>query len=229
MATEYQFEDHSQSSQSDRLFPGMNEHTDVSTGAMDMLKRDKQNCHRGDETVVSANSKNSKGVAQSDRFELLSAYLDGEVTAVQRKQVEEWLANDAATKKLYHRLFSLRRGLRTLPVPQQQPVENTVEQVLKRVNRPYKRAFMIGGTAIAACLIGAFGGLFSGESGIIQFAQQKSTQTTSEVASSSSDTSLQVALNQPVFPIPKAAENSQTEESSQNLDPQDWDIDSEFN
>jgi len=29
-----------------------------------------------------------------DRFELLSAYLDGEVTAAQRQQVEDWLGND---------------------------------------------------------------------------------------------------------------------------------------
>jgi len=31
-----------------------------------------------------------------DCFELLSAYLDGEVTATERRQVEEWLSTDAS-------------------------------------------------------------------------------------------------------------------------------------
>ena len=32
-------------------------------------------------------------MVKRDRFELISAYLDGEVTAAERKQVEEWLVN----------------------------------------------------------------------------------------------------------------------------------------
>uniref|UniRef100_A0ACD5GTL5 Anti-sigma factor family protein n=1 Tax=Desertifilum tharense IPPAS B-1220 TaxID=1781255 RepID=A0ACD5GTL5_9CYAN len=44
-----------------------------SMGALDMLKR--------------------------DRFELLSAYLDGEVTASERQQVENWLDTDPVPSK----------------------------------------------------------------------------------------------------------------------------------
>jgi hypothetical protein len=36
-----------------------------------------------------------------DRFELLSAYIDGEVTAAERKQVEEWLATDPTVQQLH--------------------------------------------------------------------------------------------------------------------------------
>ena len=41
-------------------------------------------------------------------FELLSAYLDGEVTATERKQVEEWLSTDTDIKfLLYNNLANL--------------------------------------------------------------------------------------------------------------------------
>ncbi|MEM7726037.1 MAG: transcriptional regulator [Cyanobacteria bacterium P01_A01_bin.45] len=228
MATEYQFEDRSQSSQSDELSLGMDEHTEILTGMMNMSKRDEQNCLKGNESSVSVNRNISPKVKHNDHFELLSAYIDGEVTAAERKQVEELLAEDIATRKLYQRLFSLRSGLRTLPIPQEQPVEDTVKQVLKRVNRPYRRAMVFGGTAIAACVVGTISGLFISGSRITQMAEGDSTQTISEVAVSPSENSLQVAINVPVFPIPKAA-NNLSEESSPGLESQDWDIDSEFN
>ena len=50
MATEYQFEDRSQSSQSDELSLGMDEHTEILTGMMNMSKRDEQNCLKGNES-----------------------------------------------------------------------------------------------------------------------------------------------------------------------------------
>ncbi|MFS8118200.1 MAG: anti-sigma factor family protein, partial [Microcoleus sp.] len=52
-----------------------------------------------------------------DRFELLSAYIDGEVTAAERRQVEEWLTNDLTTKRLYSRLMMMQQGFQSMPVP----------------------------------------------------------------------------------------------------------------
>jgi hypothetical protein len=78
MTTDSQFYDRSPLQLPQDLSDGMAKHTNESTGLMDMVKR--------------------------DRFELLSAYLDGEVTATERKQVEEWLANDASVQCLYARL-----------------------------------------------------------------------------------------------------------------------------
>ncbi|MEL6165322.1 MAG: zf-HC2 domain-containing protein, partial [Cyanobacteria bacterium J06628_3] len=49
----------------------------------------------------------AKNMVKRDRFELLSAYLDGEVTAAERRQVEEWLANDSSVQNLHKRLLSL--------------------------------------------------------------------------------------------------------------------------
>ena len=69
---------------------------------------------------------------QRDRFELLSAYLDGEVTAVERRQIEDWLTTDLGVQRLYARLLKLRYRWQTIPsVPLAQPaVERTFGQVL---------------------------------------------------------------------------------------------------
>ncbi len=44
-----------------------------------------------------------------DRFELLNAYLDGEVTAAQRQQIDNWLTTDSQVQCLYARALKLRQ------------------------------------------------------------------------------------------------------------------------
>ncbi|MDB9465637.1 zf-HC2 domain-containing protein [Dolichospermum circinale CS-1225] len=141
-----------------------------------------------------------------DCFELLSAYLDGEVTASERKQVEEWLSTDDSFKCLYKRLLNLRKGLQNIPVPPtNQSSETTIEQVLKRVKRPYDLAWIFGGAALAACILGTVSTLFPGNSSrILQMAE--TTELTPAVTQPAiSDSSLMVALNKPVMEIPKTA------------------------
>lgn len=134
-----------------------------------------------------------------DRFELISAYLDGEVTAAERRQVEDWLANDPDIQRLYGRLLKLRQGLRTMPVtPSAQPVEQTVNQVLARLDRRPKTVKVWGGTAVAALFIGALSGVLpSSHSHISQLARVPQPQTLPE--------NVMVALNTPVIEIPVAA------------------------
>lgn len=112
-------------------------------------------------------------IQKRDCFELLSAYLDGEVTATERRQVEEWLSTDASVKCLYKRLLNLRKGLQNIPVPPtNQSSETTIEQVLKRINRPYDLAWIFGGAALAACILGTVSTLFLGNSSrILQMAE----------------------------------------------------------
>lgn len=156
----------------------MARHTNEATGAMDMVKR--------------------------DRFELLSAYLDGEVTAAERKQVEDWLANDVAVQRLYSRLLKLRQGIRTMPIPTtQQSPEVTAGQVIAKVNRRSRLKWVFGG-AVAACVIGAVSSwLPSREAVTPQLAQKQQEQPTQTVAQPSPLP--MVALNNPVIEIPKAA------------------------
>ena len=132
-----------------------------------------------------------------DRFELLSAYLDGEVTAAQRQQVEDWLGNDPEVQSLYARLLKLRQGLRSLPVPPaEQPVEQTIEQVFGRLNRRPRLAVVWGGAAIAALFIGAL-------SSDRQFISPQLAQSPAPALAPVEP--LMVALNTPVVKIPTAA------------------------
>ncbi|MFM6268866.1 MAG: anti-sigma factor family protein [Dolichospermum sp.] len=139
-------------------------------------------------------------------FELLSAYLDGEVTATERRQVEQWLSTDASVKCLYKRLLNLRQGLQNIPVPPtNQSSETTIEQVLKRVERPYNLIWLFGGAALAACILGTVSYLFPNNSSrILEMAE--TTELTPVVTQPvASDSSLMVALNKPVMEIPKTA------------------------
>jgi hypothetical protein len=167
--------------------PGDASYTISSTGDINMMKRD--------------------GVrpATGDRFELLSAYLDGEVTAAERRQVEDLLANDKSVQALYHRLLKLRQGLRVMPIPQCQTVDVTVKQVFRRLRRRSQLMMAFGGTTLAACALGALSGFFGGEnSQMLQMAQTPVKQVQPETVQP--DDTLTVALNNPVIPIPKVAQ-----------------------
>lgn len=141
-----------------------------------------------------------------DCFELLSAYLDGEVTATERRQVEEWLSTDTSVKCLYKRLLNLRQGLQNIPVPPtNQSSESTIEQVLKRINRTQNLAWMFGGAALTACILGTVSSLFPNNSFRILQVSQTTELTPAVTQPAISDSPLMVALNKPVMEIPKTA------------------------
>jgi anti-sigma factor RsiW len=165
-----------------------------SMGAMDMVKR--------------------------DRFELLSAYLDGEVTAAESRQVEEWLAKDACVQRLYTRLLNLREGMRNIPVPPvHQSPEVTANQVFEGVRRPSRLVLGMGG-AVAACILGAVSTFLpGGELNTPQLAQTQPTGSTEDsIQVIAAVSPLMVALNHPVIEIPKAAMASPQEFG--NVEPQ---------
>lgn len=135
-----------------------------------------------------------------DRFELLSAYLDSEVTAAERRQVEEWLSTDPAVQRLYARLLKLRQGFRMMPTPAPtQSVEQTMEQVFDRVDRRPKLTVLLGGAgaAIAALFLGVVSTVLPGEqSPEPQVAQQPSKPAVAPEV-------MMIALDRPVVNIPK--------------------------
>ncbi|MEG4169679.1 MULTISPECIES: zf-HC2 domain-containing protein [unclassified Microcoleus] len=129
-----------------------------------------------------------------DRFELLSAYLDGEVTATERRQVEEWLTNDPTTKRLYSRLLMMQQSFQAMPVPAaQQSAEELATKVLQRVERKPKRTWIVGGGAIAALLIAVVSGVGGGR-------QLFAPQFARSPVPAESD-GLMVALNEPLVEI----------------------------
>lgn len=142
---------------------------------------------------------------QRDRFELLSAYLDGEVTAAERRQVEEWLSNDAAVQQLHTRLLKLRQGFRSLSAPQpSQPVEVTVKTVLARLDRRPRLSLVWGGTAIAALVLGAVTLFTSRTPEFANNPDRVQSEQAQKVEPSEGD-GLLVALDRPVLSIPKTA------------------------
>jgi len=137
-----------------------------------------------------------------DRFELLSAYLDGEVTAAERRQVEHWLDTDPAMQKLHGRLLSLRQGMQTLataPAPSSHP-DATVQQVMQRLERRPRRLVAVSGMAtVAAVFLGAI---------LVPVLRVPSSQF-AEVPAPAADSSagLMIALDSPVIEIPEVVKS----------------------
>ncbi|NER05754.1 MAG: transcriptional regulator [Okeania sp. SIO3C4] len=128
---------------------------------------------------------------EQERFELVSAYLDGEVTPSQRREVELLLATDPVAKHLYQRLLQLHSEFQRMPVPPTvQPVDITVDRVFDKIDRRSKRKFVLGGTAIAALCIAFISGIISNSrTNIMQLAENSNSET------------VQIALNEPVIEI----------------------------
>jgi anti-sigma factor RsiW len=144
---------------------------------------------------------------QRDRFELLSAYLDGEVTAAERRQVEEWLTHDPVVQRLHSRLLKLRQGFQNLPVPTpERSVQQTVDQVFAQVERKPKLSLVWGGAAaVAALVVGALAWVLPGQSPLPQMAQSPRTQSapSQPVAKNSPSEPLLIALDRPLVTLPK--------------------------
>jgi anti-sigma factor RsiW len=130
-----------------------------------------------------------------DRFELLSAYLDGEVTADERRQVDAWLTSDREIQILHSRLLKLKRGFQSAPVPATQLTERTVEQVLARVER--RPRLMLVWSGVGAAVAATVVGLVSSLSPSLTPMSPSAAKIEQFPA-----TGLQLRLDQPPVPIP---------------------------
>ncbi len=125
-------------------------------------------------------------------FELLSAYLDGEVTPAQSQQVQQWLANDPEIQQLYERLQVLRQGIHNLPTPEPEySAQQLSHQVFAKIDRQrkHRKRWLWGGGAIAAMIVAAVGSIFS-DTPLLQLAQKEETE------------SLIIAFNHPPIELP---------------------------
>lgn len=128
-----------------------------------------------------------------DRFELLSAYLDGEVTPEERQQVLCWLQNDEGARTLYNRLLTLRQGLRTQSASPDCNADATLVGVFRCLNHRLRLVTM---ASVGVAAIGAIN-LLSGGAGVGNSSWRMATSAPPEA--------LQIALDQPAFPIPDAS------------------------
>jgi anti-sigma factor RsiW len=147
--------------------------------------------------------------ALGERFELLSAYLDGEATASERQQVQAWLASDPAFANQYRQMQRMQQAISAIPVPSSdKSATQLADAVFTKIERRRTRNKLrwIGGGAIAATLMAALaslGGLFGTNNSQWQMANKANTPAP-----------LMVALNDPILSIPMKDQGMQVPMSS---------------
>jgi anti-sigma factor RsiW len=141
-----------------------------------------------------------------DRFELLSAYIDGEVSAVERRQVEEWLSTDPSLQQLHRRLLHLQHAFDALPAPvPQQSSQQLADAVFERVERSSRWKWLVGGFAAAAAVaVAAIATIVPGEQSLMPQMAQERANDAPIAASKSEAEPLLIALDKPLVDIPKA-------------------------
>ena len=136
----------------------------------------------------------------TNSFELLSAYIDGELSPSEKKQVQSWLDCDPKFKQLYTRLLNLQGQIQNCNIP---PAEKSTAEITAGVfqsldcHRRKKRALIWGGGAIAASMIAAISGIIPGAFSP-QIAQIDSPK------GNSNSVMLALAIDRPAIDIPKS-------------------------
>lgn len=138
-----------------------------------------------------------------DRFELLSAYVDGEVSPEERALVEHWLATDPEAQRLYRQLVQLHELCQKLPAPAPgMPVDEVVTGVLTRITRRARKRLVWSGLLVAASAL--VGGVLSGlvtRTPTPELAQQPSPSV-STATLRNPQRALRITLEQPPVTIP---------------------------
>lgn len=161
----------------------------------------------------STRDSNSCANLHRDRFELLSAYIDHEVTADERRQVEAWIAEDPAFAKMHRRMTKLQLGFQQLPaVVPAEHVDVTIAQVLKKVDRPrpnWQVLTGIGGAIAAGVTVAVLSSLpkpgFTPEMAAVQSNQPAAGQVQMPAPST-----LMISLDEPIYVATKGAVADET-------------------
>ncbi len=150
----------------------------------------------------------SCGNLHRDRFELLSAYIDHEVTADERRQVEAWINEDPAFAKMHRRMTKLQLGFQQLPAPvMAEHVDLTIAKVIKKVDRswPDWRVLTGIGSAVAAAAAIAAITLFPNTSPQLATKSTNTATKSSDQLQLPAPSTLMIALDQPIFVPTKGA------------------------
>ncbi len=128
------------------------------------------------------------------RWELLSAYIDGELTAPERQQVEQWLQSDSRYQQDCRNFMRLKHGLSNVSVPPTATTANVsgnevAERVLQELDRSPLTAFVSPKVARRCAQVAAGLALLIGGGVFWQLNQNQSHQ-------------LAVSIDQPLVEIP---------------------------
>jgi anti-sigma factor RsiW len=143
-----------------------------------------------------------------ERFELLSAYIDGEVSESEEQLVEQWLSEDVDFRRLYQQQMKLRQLLIDLPVPvaANSSVKAETEVMIDRVmaeidKRSQRRKWKLAGIGISvAAVVGVFGSMFTFNSNP-QFSPVANSVKPSTPAA---EEPVLIAMEEPLVPLPKS-------------------------
>jgi anti-sigma factor RsiW len=146
-----------------------------------------------------------------ERFELLSAYIDGEVTETEEQLVEQWLSNDIDFRRLYQQQLKLRQLLIDLPVPiaANSSVKTETNVMIDRVfaeidKRSQRRKWKLAGIGISvAALVGIFGSMFTFNSSP-QFQFSSPVSNSIKAPLPAADEQVLIAMEEPLVPLPKS-------------------------
>ncbi len=140
---------------------------------------------------------------QEDYFELLSAYLDGELEPAECAKVQQWLDEEPEIKRVYTQLLQLQSQMQNSAVP---PSTVSTDELSARVfsqlekTKHKQRSLVWCGGAIAAAVLAAMSGIVPG----ISFSSLKMVKSPAQT-NFSAPIMLAVAVNKPAINIPKAA------------------------
>ena len=108
----------------------------------------------------------------------------------QLQEVEAILETDPVAKHVYQRLLQLRSEFKRMPIPPTlEPVDKTIEQVLKKIDRRSRRNFVLVGSAVAGLIAAISGFISTAPSPLVNQAEVSDSET------------IQIALNEPVMEI----------------------------
>jgi hypothetical protein len=158
---------------------------------------------RGIDQMTDTSAVDPLGAAIDERFELLSAYLDGEATTQERQQVEALLAEDAEFQKLYRQLKQIHSGIPHIPVPTSQSLDALTEGVFAKIDkRRHRRFAWVGGAIAAGAALGmGLTTILDGNNRQFQFAQTGSNpDRVANILAKDVPAPLVLALNDPILP-----------------------------
>jgi anti-sigma factor RsiW len=147
-------------------------------------------------------------VDKTEQFELLSAYLDNEVTAAERQQVELWLKEDSAFRMMHQRLRSTQQSWVEMPMAETVTPDNKyAAEVFAKIDQRRQRNWLkIGGGALAAAVLAVGGTLAAGWESFNSPVPQMATASLPTNAPVTPEfipnpAPLMVALNKPIVEI----------------------------
>jgi anti-sigma factor RsiW len=170
-------------------------------------------------------------VSEIEKFELLSAYLDGEVSTEERQQVERWIQEDIAFRTMHQSLRSTQKSWANLPEAEASvPLDNFADGVFAKIDQRRQRNWLkIGGSAIAAAVLAVGGSLAAGWDGFSNPVPQMAnislpTSLPASLEFLPNPAPLMVALNKPIVEIAPSKTKVIEEHELDPLDMMDDDI-----